>query len=177
MNMPLSHYRMKKVARAFTLIELMVALGLFAVIMTIAAGSYLTMINANRHAQALAKGVDNLSFALEVMTRTISTGSHYDQIGTHELTFLNKDGVSVTYAVANNALRQTVGGVTAVLTDPSVTIGSSQLTFIITGKQSVNSDQEQARVQINVHGSVNVGPGSTKSFDIETLATMRGSDL
>ncbi len=163
--------------RGFTLIELMVALGLFAVIMTIAAGSYLTMINANRHAQALAKGIDNLSFALEVMTRTISTGSQYDQNGAHDITFLNKDGVEVSYTVVNNALRQTVAGVTAPLTDPSVVIDPNKLIFTVSGRQPLVGDQEQARVQINVHGSVNAGPGSTESFDVETLATMRGSDL
>ncbi|HVM58918.1 MAG TPA: prepilin-type N-terminal cleavage/methylation domain-containing protein, partial [Candidatus Paceibacterota bacterium] len=61
----------------YTLVELIVAMGLFAIIMTLSTGAYLIMISVNRHAQAISTGIDNLSFALEDMTRTIRTGTVY----------------------------------------------------------------------------------------------------
>lgn len=188
MTMRLTANGQPRTMKGFTLIELMVALGLFAVIMTIAAGVYLTMINANRHAQALAKGINNLSFALEVMTRAISTGSDYHQSGgsRNDFSFTDKDGNTVLYNACNGALCQTCTGAacqtpsgSAVsLTDPSVVIDPNKLIFSIVGALPLHAgDQEQARVQINIHGSVTAGSASTESFDIQTLATMRGSDI
>ena len=58
-----------KRARGYTLIELMVAVGLFAIVMMLASGAYLVMIGVSRQTQGIATGVDNLAFALETMTR------------------------------------------------------------------------------------------------------------
>jgi prepilin-type N-terminal cleavage/methylation domain-containing protein len=61
-------------ARGYSLVELMVAVSLFAIIMMLSAGSYLVMINVSRQAQGLIVGMNNLSFALDTMSRTIRTG-------------------------------------------------------------------------------------------------------
>src|SRR3989338_11534095 len=63
--------------RGYTLIELIIAVGLFALIMMLASGAYLVMIGINRQVQSIATGIDNLAFALETMTRTIRTGTSY----------------------------------------------------------------------------------------------------
>ncbi len=169
-------------SRGYTLIELIVAVGLFAFIMTLAAGAYLMMIGLNRQVQGIATGVDNLSFALESMTRTIRTGTAYDCGGTGDCpsgasSFSLKDanGASVSYGLSGTAIRETKSGVTSVLTDPSVTV--SALTFYAHGTKPAPGDYEQARVTIVVSGTVAAGPGKTEPFTIETGATMRGSDL
>lgn len=61
----------------YTLIELMVSIGLFAIIMTLVAGAYLMIINLSRNAQAISTAVDSVSFSLEDMTREIRTGTAY----------------------------------------------------------------------------------------------------
>lgn len=163
----------------YTLIELIVAIGLFATIMLLASGAYFMMINLNRHAQSIATGIDNLSFALETMTRDIRTGTNYSA-GASTFSFTDKDGASVTYSLSSGSsgtlrtLQKTVGtGAPIILTDPSVDI--TELTFDLVG--ALKNDQLQPRVTIIVEGSVPSGPGKTQTFNIETGATMRGSDL
>ena len=62
-------------SRGYTLIELIVAVGLFALVMTLVSGAYLVMISVTQAGSRYGDWSDNLSFALETMTRTIRTGS------------------------------------------------------------------------------------------------------
>jgi prepilin-type N-terminal cleavage/methylation domain-containing protein len=172
-------------AKGFTLIELMVAVGLFAIVMLLASGAYLVMISLNRQAQNIATGIDNLSFALETMTRNVRTGSHYScgalggdcTSGGTSFSFRNPNGVTVTYSLSGTSLLQRVGTTQSMLTDSSVTITS--LTFYAYGTKTVSqADYEQSRVSIIVSGTVSSGAGKApQSFTVETGATMRGSDL
>jgi len=172
----------------YTLVELIVAVGLFAIVMTLASGAYLTMINTNRQAQATATGINNLSFALEVLTRDIRTGYDFcgadvDACTTSTFSFRNSGGDIVTYSTsayesicggANACITRTKNRGTQVpLTDPSVSV--TGLTFVTQG--TATTDDEQPRVTIIVKASVAAGPGKTQSFTIETGGAMRGTDL
>lgn len=168
--------------RGYTLVELMVAVGLFALIMTLAAGAYLMMISYNRHAQAISTGINNLSFALETMTRDIRTGTGYTSNGS-TISFTNSGGVAVSYTRSNSStycgtggggcIVKTSGGVTAAITDPSVDI--TAMAFYGTGTGS--GDSKQSRVTITISGSVIIAAGQSEPFAVQTGATMRGSDL
>lgn len=61
----------------FTLIEMIVSLGVFSVVVTIAVGALLILIASNRQLQDEQSILSNLSFALDSMTRDIRTGTHY----------------------------------------------------------------------------------------------------
>ena len=61
----------------FTLIELMVAVTIFAFVMTSAIGAVLTMVDANQKSQALNAVMANLNSSLEAMSRNIRTGYDY----------------------------------------------------------------------------------------------------
>lgn len=63
--------------RGFTLIELMVAVAVFSVVMLIAVGSLLTLVDANRKAHAIKSVMNNLNFALESMVRNARVGTSY----------------------------------------------------------------------------------------------------
>lgn len=72
--------KMKHTQRAqagFTLVEMIVAIALFAVVMTIAVGSLMTLISANRKAQALQSVMENLNVALDGMVRSARMGTAY----------------------------------------------------------------------------------------------------
>jgi len=69
--------RLTHTQNGFTLIELMVSVMIFSFVMLIAVGSLLSMIDANRKAQSLKSVVNNLSFALDSMGRTLREGSNY----------------------------------------------------------------------------------------------------
>lgn len=174
-----------RTSRGYTLIELIIAVGLFALIMLLASGAYLLMIGLNRQAQGIATGIDNLSFAAEVMARTIRTGTDYSCSlvlgqgdclgGGASFSFKNASGVTVSYGLSASAIQETVGGNARILTDPTVEISS--LTFYAVGTAKPPSDYQQPRVTIIISGTVSYGAGKTEAFTVETGATMRGTDL
>lgn len=61
----------------FTLIEMIVSLGVFSVVVTIAVGALLILIATNRQLQNEQSILTNMAFALDSMTRELRTGSHY----------------------------------------------------------------------------------------------------
>jgi prepilin-type N-terminal cleavage/methylation domain-containing protein len=63
--------------RGFTLAELIVAVGLFAVVMFIATGALLSIVNLNKKSQAQQSAINNLSSTMESMVRNIRTGTSY----------------------------------------------------------------------------------------------------
>ncbi len=171
-------------SRGYTLVELMIAIGLFAFVMTLTSGAYLMMIGVTRKTQGIVTGIDNLAFALESMTRTIRTGGSYNcggigdcSSGAGTFSVENAEGVTVTYALGSQSNgSQNVGAITAngvSLTSPSINV--TDLTFYSTGTSS--SDALQPQVRISASGVVSVGPGQTEPFTVETSATARGIDL
>jgi len=60
--------------RAFTLIEIMVAVTLFMVITVSAVGSLISINDANKKTQAVRTAIDNINFALDSISRRLRTG-------------------------------------------------------------------------------------------------------
>lgn len=65
----------------FTLVELIVAVGLFAIVMVVCVGALLSLVNANRKAQALQSVINNVNIALDGMVRSARMGSGYHGAG------------------------------------------------------------------------------------------------
>ena len=177
-------------AKGFTLIELIVAVGLFAVIMVLSAGAYYVIIGADRNAQSVSTGIDDVSFALEAMTRDIRTGYDYCGRGSaltkacsaSQFVFRSQDGTETAYALGSQSdgAGGTVGDIEKngnPLTDPSINITSLAFYPQGTSPYSAGNDTEQARVFIIVSGTVAGGNVAAQQFDVETLATMRQSDI
>ncbi|MFA6459219.1 MAG: type II secretion system protein [Candidatus Paceibacterota bacterium] len=62
----------------FTLVEMIVSLGIFSVVAVVALGALVRIITANQKAQSLQSAMTNLNFALEAMSREIRVGSEYN---------------------------------------------------------------------------------------------------
>lgn len=182
----------------FTLVELIVAVGLFAFVMMLVSSAYFIVIGVDNESQGIATGVDSLSFALEAMSRNIRTGTTYNcglsggdcPFGDTSFSFNNSDGQTVVYGysanssvcgtsgstLGNGCITQTIGTATTVLTDPAVDITS--LKFIVLGTAKTPTDYTQPHVTILVAGTISSGSGGkTESFSLETGATMRGTDI
>lgn len=71
------YMRHPRTQHGFTLIEMIVSLGVFSIVATIAVGALLVLIGTNRQLQGEQSIMTNLSFALDSMTREIRTGTHY----------------------------------------------------------------------------------------------------
>ena len=63
--------------RGFTLIEMIVSLGVFSVVVTTAVSAMLVLISTNQQLQSEQSVMTNLAFALDTMTREIRTGYYY----------------------------------------------------------------------------------------------------
>lgn len=64
-------------AAGFTLVEMMVSVGLFAVVMLLSTAVIFGVINGNRKSQTINSVVNNLNFSIESMIRDIKTGYWY----------------------------------------------------------------------------------------------------
>ena len=63
--------------KGFTLVEIIVSLGIFAVVALVAMGALMKVMDANRKSLSLKTSINNLNFALESMTREIRMGKNY----------------------------------------------------------------------------------------------------
>jgi prepilin-type N-terminal cleavage/methylation domain-containing protein len=63
--------------KGFTLIEMLVALSLFTIVVTIAVGAFLSLIGASKSVQGEQSVITTLTFVLDSMTREIRTGTNY----------------------------------------------------------------------------------------------------
>lgn len=77
----------RKSSRAFTLIEMLVAITLFTVIMISAVGSLIAINDANRKTQAVRSAVDNVNFALDNISRRLRTGKNYHCLSSAEAVY------------------------------------------------------------------------------------------
>ncbi len=66
-----------KKEEGFTLIEVMISIGLFSVIMIIGITAILGVNNTYRKSRTMRSAIDNLSFIMEDMARNIRLGSRY----------------------------------------------------------------------------------------------------
>jgi prepilin-type N-terminal cleavage/methylation domain-containing protein len=61
----------------FTLVEMIVALGIFSIVAVVALGALVKIISANHKAQTLQASITNLNFALDAMSREMRVGNVY----------------------------------------------------------------------------------------------------
>ncbi len=180
---PYEYSMLRNPSRGFSLVELMVAVGLFATVMTLATGAYLLMISVNRETQAVTTGINNLSYAVEFMSRNIMTGRTYRCGGatsgsSNTFSFKDAAGQDVGYQLSGGAIQESINnGTWATITEPGVVVDG--LTFTCEGGGSRSQDAIQANVRINAYGHVIAGSGSGKQrdFALQTLVTMRNPDL
>lgn len=191
-------------AKGFFLVELIVAVFVFTIVMTVSVGSLIVGIDANKKTQSLKSVLNNLDIALDTMTKTIAVGGNYSCGATGEIppetsdcgvsgdtsfTFLlnedlNGDGSmndSITYSFetddAGGYLSRTLhsdGGEPIRMTAPEVNI--TDMRFFVTGSQS--SDIHQPRVRIVINGTSPAGPRSAPTeFMVQTVVSQRGPDF
>jgi len=63
--------------KGFTLLEMIVSLGIFSVVAVIAVGSLVRITSLNRQAQAMQSTMNNVNYVLESISREMRTGTHF----------------------------------------------------------------------------------------------------
>lgn len=68
---------LEKKQKGFTLVELMVAVAVFSIVMVVAMSALLNVIDANNKARAIKTAINNISFALESISKDMRVGRDY----------------------------------------------------------------------------------------------------
>jgi prepilin-type N-terminal cleavage/methylation domain-containing protein len=179
-------YKLKNKNRGFTLVEMLVAVGLFALIAVFALGSVVTIFDANKKAQASKTVVDNLNLSIENMVRTIRFGDHYfcglttesDAVmdcdyptGGNSISVTFK-GVRTLYSLWGNQIKKSDTGALS-CSDPSMQAITSTDTVIDYFKfyvfNTASSDSSQSYVRVVIKGHVGAKSTTKTDFSIETL--------
>ena len=183
--------------RGYSLLELIVSLGIFSVVMLVVTGAYLTLISLDRQARANNQLAATLSFATESMARSMRTGSEYACNGNTGSPNCSNGGSSITFCLEGEKCRQgggsqylvtyflksdgSIGQCTgslctsetaASLTDPRITVDA--LRFYVRGVGTTGSEAStQPQVIFVVSGTMKTDSGEETSFSIQTAATQR----
>ncbi|MEN9614165.1 MAG: hypothetical protein RLZZ347_472 [Candidatus Parcubacteria bacterium] len=157
----------------FTLLEMIVAIFIFSIVVTIASGAMLSMISANRKAQALKTVMNNVNLALDSMSRDIRFGASYAPVSgifsglcvtTCEGIAVTKPGGVTQYfrSTKNGTLVRKRGALEQELTSTGAVLES--LDFVISG----------TKVLVTLSGYAGKDPNDTQNrFDIQTTMTQR----
>lgn len=178
--------------KGFTLIEMIVSLGLFTIIMFIATSAFLSIVNTDRKARGVRIAADNLNLSLEDMTRRIKTGYSYycgesasgvldcavtpgtafsfnDQSSpSNRIIYKRATGSSCgpTYSLTQGCILRT--GV--LVTSPEIDI--TRLNFYVKGSIPGSPNNTQPMVVVVVDGTL--GTGSTSAtFSVQSTVTQR----
>ena len=187
---------MRETVRAFTLIEMMVSITIFAIVMMVAVGALLALVGTNERAQAIHSVMNNLNAALDDMSRSIRVGTTYHcaAIAT-DLSNIDTPAdcamgggklLSFESATGNTALStdQIVYRLNGTQLERSLTSGSINSWVAITAPEvsittfdfyvvgSTQGDVVQPRVLMRIKGSAKV-PGGTSNFDVQASVVQR----
>jgi prepilin-type N-terminal cleavage/methylation domain-containing protein len=186
--------------KGFTLIELLVAIGLFSVLIAIAAGAFTTALRTQRQVAALIAAQSNAGLTLEQMAREIRTGylfchdllppdgtggptCHVENSTTApcvgdasqvfrcgDLVFYNGQGETVTYSRSGNALLR--NGVQ--LTASNVVL--KYMNFTIFGNIAGDHWNPRITISMGVAPVSNDVALSNNVLNLQTSVSARGID-
>lgn len=180
----------------FTLIEMIISTSIFIIAMLIIVGALISLENASRKSRAIRTATDNVSAAVDSMSRNIRMGTYIhcgstgslnqpqncpmtDGLGAGGDTFLafesqlgsaSNDADQYVYRLNTGRIeRSTDRGVTYLsLTAPEINI--TDLRFFVTGTET---NVNQPYVTMLVRGVVLPGITSSTAFDIQTTIGIR----
>lgn len=187
--------------RGYSLLEMMVSIALFSIVMLLTTAAFLKLISLDRVARGTNDVVNNLSFAIDSMERSIRTGKNYQcggaggsncwtpQAPGSVLQFTDENGRTVTYlrktdgsigrcAFAAGVTTACTGSNAVSLTDPRITIQTLSFYVQGVGTSASPNDIMQPQVLFSLSGYMRPDPNvSPVEFTIQSQATQRLIDL
>ena len=177
--------------KGFTLIELIVAMGLFAFVAVISTSVMIAVIDGNKKVRSSTLAVDSLRFALDSMTREMRVGSNFECNGNAgvDLTvmedtadcargaiigFQTSELAFMQYKFESNKLQRKLNaGAWIDLTGDSTVL--TRADFYVRG--STVGDTEQPLITIVLEGYVGLDPDTGSTFELQTAVAQRFPDF
>ena len=149
-----------KFSSGFTLIELMIASGLYIILISIATGAFINTLRTQRIITDLSESLNNTSFAIEQIAREVRVGFDFEGEG-GTLEFTNSNGNGVIYELKNQTDSEN-GGIwrcengsdCEFMTAPEVNIDN--LEFILMGSEPGDDKSPRITILISVVGEKNI---------------------
>lgn len=168
--------------KGFTLLEMIVAIGVFSIAILISIGAFLNLENAEKKIQADIETQNNLRFALEIMSKEIRTGTSYHcslnpgvepidcPSGLNSLAFKNTSGQTIIYRQNSNRVEKSSdgGAFFQPLTASNITV--ENLKFYVVG--ALTGDNIQPRVLIGLKAIGQIGRAQSE-FVLQTAVSQR----
>ncbi|MCX6813274.1 MAG: type II secretion system protein [Candidatus Azambacteria bacterium] len=157
--------------RGLTLIELIVAIGVFGLVVSMAFGIFVLAIVSQRRIIALRNVEDNARFALESMAREIRTGKNFSG-GAGSLSFTNAKGELVIYRLNGGIVEKSSDGGAnySAVTGSETTV--NYLNFYLMGQAP--GDGLQPRITVTMGVASQVG---NQSANLKVQTTISGRFL
>lgn len=197
-----THKQNTKSQSGFTLVEMLVSIGIFSVVMTVSIGTLIVLIQANAKAQALTSSITNVSYAVDAMTRNIRTGYNYKCVensssivdggnlptgsgdclneddGGEAIIFNdgeNNDRRAYRFNLTTHAVEQKIeNGPWLRLTSDEITLSNESKIVVI---NSTGGDLLQPKVKIFLKGEVIGRDFESSNFQLQTEVTQRILDF
>ncbi|MFA6552209.1 MAG: type II secretion system protein [Candidatus Paceibacterota bacterium] len=189
--------RTLKLSSGFTVAEMIVSIGLFTIVATIATMSLLSVVTVNKKAQTMKAAINNFNFAAESMARNLRMGVNYHcdhemgipltsakdcPSGGPFVTFLDSNGqmsgyqwdstlMTINKLGAYNAVSDSFASIIPITASEIVI---HKLQFFVDGTNPVNEKQPRILILINGYAKAKDAVDQTKStFNIETMVSQR----
>lgn len=159
----------------FTIIELMVAMGLFITVISVIISLFLQSSRAERVVAKRAAAIDNVALVVEQIAREVRTGFGFPIIADpggrklSELRFTNYRGQKVVYRARSGAIEKSIddGIIFSVLTSGNVKI--NRLDFLVMAKSVDGAKNLTPRITIIAKAE---GPFESP-FNLQTTISSR----
>jgi prepilin-type N-terminal cleavage/methylation domain-containing protein len=175
----------------FTLLELIVAVGLFTIAIFISFGALVGLFDANGKSQTIFSAMTNLNYAIEGMTRDIRFATTYHCDITNGTLTNAKDCDALTSPYGADSIAITSGAITTIYrfngtriekkvgTGSYVPVTGSDVSlqyvrFYVYGSEASKS---QSLVAIVMKGNSGTKPSTQTNFDLETIVSKKQLDL
>jgi len=178
---------LKNKKSGFTLVELIVSLGLFTVVMMISTSALLSLADTNKKVQSMRIAFDNLNLALESMSREIRMGSVYTcnpslpvilvpgtagsncTGGNSTVAFFPQNGDTMVYRLNGSIVQRSKDGGSNFSDITSSNVIINELMFYVRG--ALLTSGNQPHLTISLDGTA--GSRVSSKFRIQTTITQR----
>jgi len=164
-----------KKQEGFSVIEMIVAVAVFAVALTVSLTGFLNVSNIQKKAESFRTINDNLNFTLETITRDIRTGSEYYLYSPSEIEFKSGENKGIIYRLSGSGqIERKIVDETDFLALTAPELKITKLLFDVRGVGL--GDGLQPLVIILIKGTAGEEKGKSE-FNLQTTVSQRKEEL
>ncbi len=154
-----------------TIIELIVAIGIFSLVVGMTVSIFVLALSSQRRIIALRNATDNIRFTTEAMAREIKTGKNFSGGGS-SVSFTNAKGEAINYRLNNNIVEKSSDGGVNYLAVTGAEAAVNYLNFYLMGQATGDGLQPRVTVTIGVTSSI-----GSQTANLKVQTTISGRSL